>query len=392
MPADSTASLAAQLAFTRPEDVAPDDRGSGLLRARTLDPDALFDGALYDRQRVEIHDGSAPEGLRPELRIHGFDRADLSGLARLQAALERVRSAGRAEPGDAAEIRRRLRGRSLPLVGGGRLRILFIAGEGFIMRKAGPGTIRHGVVHSQGINGHEAAVAVHADQDVDGTPVRQLLRGLAPRLFHHDSPTHRNARSRLVLVNLWIGLDQATRPLALMDPRTLDRRAHQLRYGLPTDAFLERRPGMRVNDIWTFLHDPGQRWHFFSELDARTALVFETLSAPHGSFVVPGEARAELRYRQVIDAAAAIERGDLEGTRAALDRAAEDDGPAPATAALARAIAAVDGALAEGRALLAADAPADAQRAWAEEARRVADRLVRKSIEMRAVGLLTPGR
>ena len=71
-----------------------------------------------------------------------------------------------------------------------------------------------------------------------------------------------------MLVNVWIPLDQVTRPLVLMDRRTLDARRQQVRYGLPTDSFLEREESTRVNDIWTFLHDPAQRWYFNAELDA----------------------------------------------------------------------------------------------------------------------------
>jgi hypothetical protein len=140
---------------------------------------------------------------------------------------------------------------------------------------------------------HDAAREVHADQDVEGTPLRQILRGAAPWLFHHDSPDRRNLRSPIHLINLWIPLEQATRPLALMDRRTLDRKAHQLRYGLPTDDFLRRREDMRINDIWTFLHDPRQQWYFTSSMPANTAYVFETLGTPHGSFILPGEALAE---------------------------------------------------------------------------------------------------
>ena len=66
-----------------------------------------------------------------------------------------------------------------------------------------------------------------------------------------------------------------------------------LRYGLPTDTFLERDENTRVNDIWTFLHDPAQRWYFNADLDARRAYVFDTLGVAHGATVLPGEAQAE---------------------------------------------------------------------------------------------------
>src|SRR5690606_15209679 len=103
----------------------------------------------------------------------------------------------------------------------------------------------------------------------------------------------------LVLVNLWIPLQQVTRPLALMDRRTLDARAHQLRYALPTDGFLEREEDTRENDIWAFLHDAGQQWYFHSHMGHDRAYVFDTLGEPHGAFILPGEDVAEYYYLQL---------------------------------------------------------------------------------------------
>lgn len=380
--------MAAQLAFTRLEDVVFD--ADGQRRARTLDADAARDPNAYDRRVCRAADLSRRTDFVPELREHGFAHADLSPLRGLQAACERVRVAGRLDEATAAEIRRRLLGRSLTLSGGARLRPLHIAREGFFMRRAGPNGMRLTDVTRQGMNDHDAAMAVHADQDVDGTPLRQLLRGLAPRLFHHHSPDRSNQRSRIFLVNLWIPLEQVTRPLALMDRRSLDRRRHQLRHGLPTDTFLRRRPDMRVNDIWTFLHDEAQRWYFTSELDAGTAYVFETLGTPHGALVLPGEDLAESRYRRLTAVIAAVQRRDEPAAARAL--AADHQGDAatpPVTAPLLRAIAGMDEALAEARATLPAlcrgEDPAD----WCARATRAADRVVRKSIEMRAVALVS---
>lgn len=372
----------AQLAFTRIDHVVADAERPAMRRARTLDDAAADDPRSYDRRRCRVHDCAA--GFAPDLLEHGFSHVDLSRMHALQAALARVREAGRLDGPDAAEIRRRLIGRALALPGGARLWLLHIAREGFFMRRAGPnGLSVHPAGRQLGMNGHDAARSVHADQDVDGTPVRQILRGAAPWLFHHDSPGHANRRSRLFLLNLWIPLDQVTRPLALMDRRTLDRRAHQLRYGLPTDSFLRRDAATRVNDIWTFLHDDAQRWYFTSDIDSTRAYVFETLSTPHASFIVPGEERAEARYRQLTAAVAAVrERDD-----AALARALATDGgpwPAPATEPLRRAIAAMEELLAGARAAL--HDPRD----WLARAERAAERVVRKSLEMRAIAVMLP--
>lgn len=386
---DRSHAVEAQLAFTRIENVSRDDERRGLLRARTLDLRAMADPRSHDLRTCRVMDCAAG-GFRPDLREHGFAHVDLSRMHRLQDTLERIRVADRLGEEDAADIRRRLIGRALPLASGARLWVLFIASEGFFMRRAGPNGAPIGR-DASGADSHDAAMTVHADQDVDGTPVRQILRGAAPWLFHHDSPARSNRLSRLHLVNLWIPLDQVTRPLALMDRRTLNRRAHQLRHGLPTDTFLRRDEGMRVNDIWSFLHDESQQWYFTSDLDARTAYAFDTLSTPHGAFILPGEELAEARYRQLTAAVDAVQRRDHPGVVRALS--ADDRGSVwrePATAPLRRAIAAMEAMIEEGRANAPALCRGEAVDGWTTRAAGAARRVVRKSLEMRAIALLTP--
>ena len=387
---DLPRAVEAQLAFTPVKNVSRDDGPRASLRARALAPGAMADPRSYDQRTCRIIDCSAGE-LRPDLREHGFAHVDLSRMHGLQATRAGVGGAGRLAAGAAAAIRRGLLGRALPLASGARLWVLYIAREGFFMRRAGPNRTSIGRDVS-GVNSHDAAMAVHADQDVDGTPVRQLLRGAAPWLFHHDSPARSNRLSRLHLVNLWIPLEQVTRPLALMDRRTLNRRAHQLRHGLATDTFLRRDEGMRVNDIWSFLHDESQQWYFTSALDARTAYAFDTLSTPHGAFVLPGEERAEARYRQLRAAVDAVRRRDHPGAARALSAVDAPGGGwrEPATAPLRRAIAAMEAAIAEGRANALALCRGDAVHGWTTRAAEAAERVVRKSLEMRAIALLTP--
>lgn len=380
----------ARLAYTRHSDVTRDDPASVLRRARTLAPAEMDDPASFDHHVCRVHDCSALPEFRPDLRAHGFTHADLSPLTALQSILQRVRAAGRIADSDAREIRRRLLGRTLKLANGERLLLVFIARDGFFMRRAGPNGRKLGPSHTLGLNDHDAAREVHADQDVEGTPLRQILRGAAPWLFHHDSPTRSNRRSPLHLVNLWIPLEQTTRPLALMDRSSLDRRAHQLRHGLPTDAFLKRRADMRVNDIWTFLHDDRQRWYYTSAMDPGTAYVFSTLGTPHGSFILPGEDQAELRHHQLTAAIAAVERRDEQAARNILDRPALPAPVDPTPAPLRRAIAAMDAVLAEARANIPALCRGDGAAAWSTRATVAAELVVRKSLEMRAIGVLLP--
>jgi len=343
----------------------------------------------YDQQSCWVRDCSVHTTFIPQLAQHGFTYADLSSRPLLQAVLEKIRQAGAADECDAQAVRRLLSRSVLPLADGSRLFVLYIAPEGLIVRTAGPNRMkiaREGDM--QGINGHDAAMTVHADQDVEGTPVRQILRRTAPWLFHHNSPTRRNLFSPLYLVNLWVPLDQVTRPLALMDASTLNRRAHQLRYGLPTEHFLKRRAEMRVNDIWTFLHDSEQQWYFTSQMDARQAYVFETLATPHGAIVLPGESRAQARYLQLEAAVAAVVAGDSDQLRAALGDD-KTETPAPVTASLGQAIDEIEAVLEQARDDFDAVCGPLAG-TWIDRARVAGSRVVRKSLEMRIVGVRLP--
>lgn len=392
MPAEAASStthvaeLSGELYFARPEDVSVDGERPGVLRAAASTADA--NGAeRFAIHACRIRDCAQPGTPVPDLARTGFETIDLAPLTELQQTLERVRRASRIAPEDAEAIRRELRGRSFRLGNGKRLRLLFIGSEGLILRKAGPNGLKTNPDEPlTEMNGHEASQSVHSDQDVYGTPIRQLMRGAGPWIFRHESPDGTNRRSPLFLVNIWIPLQQVTRPLTLMDQRTVDRRRHQLRYALPTDSFLNRSEDARINDIWSFLHDDAQQWYFTSTLDARHAYVFNTLSTPHGAFILPGEAAAEQRYLRLQGVLAALRDGD---TAALLAHTAplDDALPAATTAPLRAAIAAMDALLAEARtgspdALVASDWPARAATAM--------DALVRKSIELRAVAIMVP--
>lgn len=388
---DPAHAIDARLAFPRSEDISLDSPRSIVSRARTLDAAARRDPRSYDWHTCRITDCSAA-GTTPDLLRQGFAHADLSGRAGLQSALERVRTSGRLAVADVTEIRRHLIGRRLALGDGRELCVLFMAREGFFMRRAGPnGMAIPREPGPEGINDHDAAIAVHADQDVDGTPLRQILRGAAPWIFRHDGPAGSRSRSPLLLINVWIPLEQVTRPLALMDISSLDRRAHQLRYGLVTDGILQRDESRRVNDIWVFRHHASQRWYFTSEIDASTAYVFATLGTPHGSIILPGEDRAEARYQALTAAVDAVRRRDEPAAVRCLSDA--EGGRAwsePATAPLRRAITKMEELLAEGRARGSALCRGEGAEDWCARASAAAERVVRKSLEMRAVALLLP--
>jgi hypothetical protein len=379
--AESTAPV--RLGFTPDSLAIPDPDHPGLRRAG---PRA---SAPYAGESVEVHVCPATDlagGLAapPDLSGFGFDTVDLRSLGTLQETCAAVRMAGLVTDAQAAAIRAALDGAVLPTSSGRQLRVLHLAEEGFIMRTAGPNGLSLVGPRSAGMNGHAGATSVHADQDVFGTPMTQLMDGRAPTLFVHDSPDGHNHEGQLFLVNLWIPLQQVTQPLVLADGRSVDRRRHQLRYGLATDTFLERDDDLVINDIWTFLHDDGQRWYFRSEMDHRSGYVFNTLSTPHGAGTLPGEDVAEWYYRTLELAESAVARRDVAGLVDVASAPSRPHLPDSATAAVRDAIAAMQGLLEE--ALVDPEAVCgEIGEAWSEASATARGRVVRMSLEMRMV-------
>jgi hypothetical protein len=219
---------------------------------------------------------------------------------------------------------------------------------------------------------------------VFGTPLTQIMDGRAPSLFRHDSPDGHNDDAGLMLVNLWVPLQQITQPLVLGDGRSIDRRRHQLRFGLPTTSFLERDDDMTINDIWTFLHDPGQRWHLRSDMDHRRAYLFNTLSTPHGACTLPGEDLAEQCYRSLEDAESAVVGGDASALAEAVAPAVGLVPPDDVPPALRDAISAM--ATVAEKAQRDPDAVCgDKSQQWLAASRAARRRVVRMSLELRMV-------
>ena len=376
----------AALSFTKPNDVMADTEHVGLLRAAV--PPYEDDPTHFATHTCRIRDIATPDAPSLDLAKTGFDTIALAHLTELQVILERVRRASFIATEDAAGIRRALLNRSFQLSNGKRLHLLFIAPEGLILRKAGPNGLKTSAEKMTDMNGHGASQAVHSDQDVRGTPIRQIMRGAGPWLFRHEAPDGANRHSPVFLVNLWIPLQQITRPLTLMDQRTVDRRRHQLRYALPTDDFLQRDEERKLNDIWTFLHDDTQQWYFTSHMDAKRAYVFNTLGTPHGAFILPGEAAAEQRYLRLQTALVAIRRRDTE-TLANSTTPIIDALPVDTTAPLRQAIAVMDSLLEEAHGQSAA-LWARPNTDWETRATNAMDSVVRKSIELRAVAIVVP--
>lgn len=379
--------LPIELGFLPVSEAIADVDHPGLLRAG---PRA---GAPYGDDGIELHvcratDCAQDATVRPDLLTFGFDTVDLSDFDTLQAAFARVLVRGRIEDTDAAIIRSELDGATLRLSCGRTVEVLYLADEGFFMRKSGPNRMPVVAPASTGMNDHGAATSIHADQDVYGQPLAKTMDGRAPSLFRHDSPDGHNHDGGLMLVNLWIPLQQITQPLVLADGRSIDRRRHQLRYGLGTETFLAREDDdLVINDIWTFLHGDDQRWYLRSDMDCHSAYLFNTLSTPHGSCTLPGEEIAEQCYRSLEALEAAANSGDV----AAVTAKAVEVQPVPADVppSLRRAIGAmvaiIDEAKRDPAGICTAGAPD-----WLARSRAARMRVVRMSLELRAVVSVAP--
>jgi hypothetical protein len=378
--------LRAPLGFSRAADVSPDEERPGLLRARTLpfgiDPDEAF-----DFRSCVLHDCADPETPEPGLEQAGFETIALSHIAPLQQALAAIRDEDRISDASAGALRASLSGARFFLANGRSLRVEHVADEGLIQRRAGPNGLEVNPGGMDGANAHGGARTIHADQDVFGTPLKQTMKGAAPTLFRHRTPDARNDDSSLFLLNLWIPIQQITRPLVLMDRRTLDQERHQLRYGLPVTRFLDRDEESSVNDIWTFLPDPAQKWYFRSVMGPDQGYVFDTLGEPHGSCILPGEEALEQLYLALGRALEAVAAGGVGALRE-IAAARPPSLPDVTTEAIRHAWLHMTELLREAGSQ-AAEICASGQH-WSLRARTAMDAVIRKSVEMRMVATLLP--
>jgi hypothetical protein len=374
---------ALELGFAAASQAAPDPDRPPLLRARARDV------TPYGGEDVELHVCDATDllhddSVQTDLFTFGFDRVDLSRIEGLQPTLADVLAAGEMSDDHAASIRGALDGAVLSCTSGRHLKVRYVADEGMFVRTGGPNGLPLVDRHSKGANGHSPARSVHTDQDVHGTPMVQLMDGRAPTLFRHDSPDGHNHDASLMLVNLWIPLRQVTQPLVIADGRSVDRLHHQLLYQLATDSFLDRDENQTVNDIWTYLHHPDQRWYFCSEMDHRSGYVFDTLSAPHSSATLPGEDVAERCFVALQACEAEVGAGDAAALREVVNELGHIDVPEHAPTALAQAIREMTSVLDEARADVDGVC-GDRSEAWKSRSEAARRRVVRQSIEMRLV-------
>lgn len=376
----------AMMGFTLPQDVVKDTEREGLLRANTKDARNYEEAAkVADLRKCELHDLATG---KYEIDFHrkGFDTVSIAQNEKLQGILEKVIKQGCFEKTDEQSIRQAVAGSVLKLSNGKRMRMLYVAGEGLIFRSSGPNgmQIKHG--KAVPINSKQsAALLMHGDQDVYGFPLKRIMKGAAPWIFRHKSPDGENNFSPVNLVNMWIPLQQTVMPLCLMDRSTLDRQNHQLRLQINVEEVLGRDKEKARNDIWSFLYDDKQQWYFKSDMRYNEAHIFDTLGMCHGAAVLEGEKQAEQYFLRLTECMDALEALDVQKLKA-LASQEKLELPEKMTPGLQTAIEnmerLLDQAAKESEKLVQDGAT------WKAEVKTVLDSLIRKSIELRAVGIV----
>jgi len=136
------------------------------------------------------------------------------------------------------------------------------------------------------------------------------------------------------------------------------------------------------------MYDPDQQWYFRSDMDYRSAYVFNTLSTPHGAAVLPGEQVAEQCYLALQAAESAASSGQVGELTEVLFESGSIESPELTTPALGRAITAMLSVLDEARQDPAAVCGEQAEQ-WVERSKAARERVVRMSLELRLVVSVT---
>jgi hypothetical protein len=378
------------MGFALPKDVVPDTERHGRLRAKTQSKDYSDVSEVVDFKNCHLHD-LASKQYQIDLATMGFDSVDLSSNAELVTMLEKIKAQGVLENDDISRVRQAIRGSVFKLSNGKRIRMLYVAGEGVLLRTSGPNGLQ--IKHDEALPTHSkqaAAMMVHGDQDVYGFPLKRIMKGAAPWLFKHSSPDGSNNISPINLVNFWVPLQQINTPLCLMDRTTLNNQDHQLRFEINVSDTLERTSEHGRNDIWAFLHDDKQAWYFNSEMNYKQAYVFDTLGIAHGAAILPGEKEAEQYFLRISDCQQAFKEGNKEVFRDACSKE-KLSLPSKMTAPLAAAIGNMEAVLEQAESKQEAiflEPKGDFAQLWMQTADAARNAVIRKSIELRAVALV----
>jgi hypothetical protein len=161
-----------------------------------------------------------------------------------------------------------------------------------------------------------STLQIQATRPAIGRPVHHAHTDYTPRsalqrLRYELGPQAEEGLSRYVQVNLWRPIRGPLRdaPLALCDGSSVRP---------DTVRNVELRYPDRTGEIHYLVHEPGQRWHFASDMAVEEAWLFKNFDsappgpgrlAPHSAFADPRHLRASPRESIEVRALAIFRRG-----------------------------------------------------------------------------------
>jgi hypothetical protein len=298
-----------KIAFARKEDVRNDTITN--TPAGRIDTSHRYDLIEHDTKVIDLRTLDKP----PNFKKMGFTTLNLQHNQLLQKELKKVKDTSILTSENKLQILKHLNMASFYTADGKeRVTILHPVLDGLFLRQAGPNDLN--ITDINGETSMGSAKTAHVDNNVDGTPLKQYIRGWAPWLFAHTSPGHQNHISPLHILRLWIPLQQPVRPLVVMDGRTFHRSKEQVAFHLPTGDFLNRSnqglsyllsnsfskqdvDDLSLVDVWHLLYSNQQKWYFHSGMNYSKAFVFSTLDGAHSSCSLPGEDLASTLFNHL---------------------------------------------------------------------------------------------
>jgi len=225
---------------------------------------------LYDLATIELD-------KQPTLAGNKFEYVKIGSNPTLNHVFDEVVETNRLSPDNAENLRESLSHTWFELADGSWLFTLHITEHGCIARTVPPGRA------FTGAEGRTWNPMAHGDQQLDGFPIYQLMRGFGTILFNQRY-------SPIDLLNLWIPVQHVrSQPLVLMDYLSLNP-SDQLRYHIYNEVGGPLgNANNNLNDCWTYLRNDSQKWYWNSEFDRDSAVFFSTLITPHTSATLQGE-------------------------------------------------------------------------------------------------------
>ena len=301
-----------KIGFARPEDIHVDNITH--TPAGRIDTKHRYH---LKQHSTTINNLNHKDSIKPGLAAHGFTVLNLSTNTKLQQIFANIRTTGLFTTLSKQNVLQEMLLSSFQSSDNKHtIRIINPVSEGLFLRQTGPNGIP--ITDVNGETSMGSAKNAHVDNNVDGTPLKQYIRGFAPWIFHHISPGKTNLWSPLYIMRIWIPLYQPVRPLVIMDQNTFNRSTEQIAFHLPTGDFMKTTKqglskilstgeDLSLVDVWHIIHGKQQEWYFYSDMNHTQGYAFSTLDGAHTSCSLPGEEIASLLFEHINSIVDAIE-------------------------------------------------------------------------------------